>query len=306
MVEGFLENQEEPKVILIDWGLFLHRAIFGWESLRLKKAMEIAEHGRSDIFFMPPHYMAVNMMIASMKVVGVHPDDQVIVCIDGRNNWRKVVDPQYKANRKDLKAADQIDWKHWYKVFDETVEKLKVSTPFAYLRIDTLEADDIIAVATRFYKDKICVVISTDSDFEQLAAYPNVRLFSPVTKDYKQVKNPYAVITSKIKKEKTDNLLSPILDEADYNRRMMLVSLLELPKEVEQKALDSLKNICYNEYDLEKFPFQNLIERFLSIYNSDIILTYEKSLQKKLKKKIKKNKSKRKVKPKNAQSNLEI
>ncbi len=304
-----IKLNENDQVILIDWGLFLHRSIFAWESMRLQRDKQIAETGNSDMLVLPATYTCLSMLIGCLKIVGVQPDDLVIVCMDGRGNWRRDVDPQYKANRKDLRADSEIDWKYWYKQFDELAEKLKKSTPFQYIRIDKLEADDIISVASRYYKDHTCVIISSDSDFEQLVAFENVRLFSPVSKDYKYIKNPYAILAKKLKKETTDNLLSPILEDADFERRKKLVNLLELPKEVENQVLDKISNFVYNDYDLSSFPFRTMIDRFMEIYNSKDVLSFEKSIQKKIQKLTKKAKPKKspvKKGKKNVQNNLEI
>jgi len=282
---------KEDKVILIDWGLFLHRAIFAWETMRKLRDEEIAVKGHSQIYVTEPCYLAVQMVITNLKHVGVNSNDLLLVAVDGRGNWRKDVDPNYKANRKAVKQADDIDWLRWYKEFDEMVDVLKKSTPFKFIRIPKLEADDIIAVAVKHWKDKECIVISTDSDFEQLVAYKNVKLFSPITKNYKHIKNPYKILESKFKKEKTDNLITPIISEADFKRRQMIVSLLSLPDFVEKLVLDEIKKIEYNGYEFDLFPFPRLKERFNDIYKPDMVVSFEKSLKKKLKeKKIKKTK----------------
>lgn len=267
------------KVIFIDWGLFLHRAIFGWSK------------SKSGV---PATYTCLNMVLASLKDIGVAPDDTVIVCIDGRGNWRRDVDPSYKANRKDLKKDDGIDWPYWYNQFDSMVERLRVSSPFHYIRIDKLEADDIIAVGCKYYKERECIVVSSDSDFEQLTAHKNVKVYSPVSHKFKIIDNPYSVLTKKLKQEKTDNLLSPVLDEVDYNRRNMLVNLLKLPVEVEKKVLDILPTLCDNDYQLEHFPFKSLRARFVDIYNNHKPNSLEKSIKTKMKKE-KKRKEKKNV-----------
>lgn len=285
--------EEENKVVFVDWGLFLHRALFGWEIQR-KAGTGVG---------VPAHYTCLNMVISCLKLVGIGPDDYIVIAIDGRGNWRRKIDPSYKANRRDIKDKDEIDWKYWYSQYDNMVEKLKKSTPWNYIRIPELEADDIISCGVRKFSDKICVIISSDSDFEQLTAFKNVRLFSPVTKKYKYIENPYQILAKKIKKETTDNLLSPILDENDFNRRMKLVNLLELPEDVEKRAFDELAKVRYNSYNVDLFPFKKLKEKFLNIYNSETIVQYEKCIKKNIKKKKVK---KIKEKSKNVQSNKEI
>lgn len=241
------------KVILIDWGLFLHRSVFAWS----KTGREI-----------PATYTCVRSILTCLKLLDLTPNDLVIVAIDGRNNWRKEVDPQYKANRKDLRDKSDIDWKDWYNKFDILVEKLKTSTPFFYIKINKLEADDIIAASCRYFKDNQCIIISSDSDFEQLYAFPNVKILSPVNKKIKEVKDPYKILANKIKQEKTDNLISEVISESDFNKRFMLVNLMKLPEFVDQAVFDALKGLEYTNFDITAIPFKSIRNIFMEIYNS--------------------------------------
>jgi 5'-3' exonuclease len=241
------------RILLVDFGLYMHKAIF-------------ATVNNPSI---PATYTCMNMIIADLKKIDYYKHDLVIVAVDGRGNWRKDLDPQYKANRKQLRDASEIDWTYWYEQFNQLLEKLKSSTPFHYIKLDKCEADDIIAVACKTFKDNPCVVMSADSDFEQLASYPNVKIFSPYTKKYKVIDNPFKVLQSKIKKEKTDNLVSEVLDEISFKRRTSLVSLLHLPDYIEAKVLDSLNQMCYNVFNINNMPFKSLRSKLYGLYSKE-------------------------------------
>jgi uncharacterized protein (UPF0216 family) len=119
-----------------------------------------------------------------------------------------------------------------------------------------------------------------DSDFQQLLARENVRIFSPTRKKYMFCKEPYKLLAKKMKCERADNLITPLLTEADREKRRMLVDLLSLPEFVEKKVLDNLNNIVYNrDFNVEKFPFKSLRKRFLTLYNADNTVSYEKCLK---------------------------
>jgi hypothetical protein len=284
------------KIIYVDFSVFLHRAIFAWESMR--KQEEIAkETGTldSNFFNSPPTYKCMSMIISCLSYVGAKLTDKIIIVQDGRGNWRKTYDKNYKANRLAIKQADQIDWKKQYADFEVLIEKLKLSTPFDFIRVDTLEADDIISVGVRTFTNNINIIISSDSDFQQLLSFKHVRIFSPVSKKYKFVANPYKLLASKIQKEKTDNLESPLLNEADFNIRYTIVNLCQLPDFVEKLAKEPISKIDINrnrEYNIELFPSRSLKERLSNIHNSNKIINYEKSLQKEFKIKKKKKNSK--------------
>lgn len=229
------------------------------------------------------------MLFSCLCRIGVNQDDLIIIAVDGRNNWRKEVDPEYKANRKDLREQSKdINWDHQFELFDQLLDNLRVSTPFRIIKVNRLEADDVIAVGTRFFEDKDCVILSCDADYEQLAS-DRVKIFSDRSKRYKEVKNPYKVLAKKLEKEVADNLTSEVLTEEDFKRRETVVSLLTLPDFVEQAALTALNSLTETkDYDIEQLRFGSLKNRFLNIYNSDKIVTYEQSMKKKVKRKRKK------------------
>jgi 5'-3' exonuclease len=262
----------EDKIILIDWNVFVFRSIFAW---RNNKAI-------------PPTYTALSMLISCLKKIGCHPDDTIILAIDSpKGSWRKQIDVQYKANRKEAREKfTDINWSEMFGMFRKLIPQLVASTPFIPLELDNYEADDIIAVACRHFKDKKCIIVSSDSDYEQLAEYKNVRLFSPSPKHkrYKTVTNPIRVLQKKIAKEQTDNLVSPILNEADYIRRQTIVNLLKLPPDVEREVSIALFNIEPHDYKLELFPFKSLGARFMDIYNSDEVIDEGRPEKKKKKK----------------------
>jgi hypothetical protein len=242
------------KVVLIDWSVFIHKSIFAWRNNK-----EVS-----------PGYTAMNMVIASLKNFFLSPEDIVIFALDSHDgkSWRKALDRNYKANRKEKRdKSEDIDWKYMFKQFDNLLEILKISTPFHYLIAEGCEADDIISVAVRLYKDMECIIVSTDSDYEQLACFDNVKLYSPQSKKFKEVSNPYQILAKKIEKETADNLVTKITNKKEYDIRNKIVNLMELPEEIEERVGKVFENVRNKEYDLEKFPFISIRKRFMDIYN---------------------------------------
>lgn len=241
------------RVIIVDWNIFVFRSIFA------------CEHNKA----VPPTYTALSMLISCLKHIGCHPDDLIILAIDSpKGSWRRQVDPAYKANRKEQREKHKdIDWTKTFLSFNKLLEDLKVSTPFCFIEIDYLEADDIISTACRFYKTKEVVIVSSDSDYEQLVEFTNVKLFSPVSKKYKIIKNPSLTLAKKIQKETTDNLISELITEEDYKKREKIVNLQTLPYDVENQVSRVLFDIEPNlNFNLAKMPFKTLRERFMNIY----------------------------------------
>jgi len=277
------------KVILIDWGVIVHKAIFAWKN-------------NPNI---PSAYTGLNMVVGYLKRIGVDPDDRVIIAIDAKNNWRKKYDSNYKANRKENRERhEDIDWKEHFTSFNRLVDNLKIATPFHPIKIDTLEADDIIAYATRYFKDNECIIVSHDKDYEQLCIFDNVKIFSPTTKKYKEVKNPELILAKKIKKEASDNLITPIVTEEDYEIRKMIVDLTSLPEFVEVLVKKELDKIEDKYFDLERLWFKSIRNRFMDIYNSKDVIDYKKQIAKSNKKKVKTKAKNKEVKSELSQAKL--
>lgn len=248
----------------------MFRSIYGW---RIRKEK-----------WNPPTRQYLVSLIACLKRLAITHEDKIIIAIDSRKgNWRKEIIPEYKANRKDIrKEQSDVPWDYWFEEFNKLFERLEVATPFHFITLDKCEADDIIAEACRYYKKNEIIIVSSDSDFEQLAAYPNVKIFSPVSKKYKQVTNPYKVISKKLEKERADNLLKPVLNELDFEKRNLVVNLLSLPKEISSKIIEVLSTL--NEkmlINLSLIPFKIAQERFMDIWNKHVKIVEKKKKKKK-------------------------
>jgi hypothetical protein len=160
-----------------------------------------------------------------------------------------------------------IDWDKTFKDFDYLTDKLEAFTPFHTIVMDKMEADDIIAIASKKFQDLETIVISSDSDYEQLAIYPKLKIFSPLSKKFKEVKNPHKVLANKIKSEKSDNLTKPILTEEDYEIRNTIVNLMVLPDYVEKPIMERLEFLPLKDWSIEDLTRSpTMIKRIKNIY----------------------------------------
>lgn len=274
------------RIICLDWGYYTHRAIFS-------RMPESSAH------------LCTRMILSDFKKVGLRQDDIIILAMDNHSgiNWRKTVDPLYKADRVIKKEAYGIDWKSEYDGMNILFHQLDESTPFQFIslcvhynnQLCSLEADDIAAVICRYYKNQEVILLSSDHDWEQLLVYSNVKLFSPLTKRYKIIKNPEHILTQKILgKEVTDNLHNVVSSEVEYEKRKKIVSLLNLPVPIEdcvEKTLDILENKCYN---INMFPYNRLLLNYYDIYNNNGITVEDSILQIEGRKKRNKKKKEKK------------
>ena len=242
------------KYIFIDWSYFQFRAIFSWVKEKTY----------------PPTYRALSYIVRALKDVEIQREDVVIFALDCHTgSWRKEIDKNYKANRKENREKFEIDWEDQYKAFDKFLKNIDEATNFYLISLDKMEADDIIAVGCKKFQDHVCIVVSTDSDFEQLVVYPKVKLFSPMSHKYKEVKNPYKILANKIAKERTDNLVSPIQSLEDYDRRNKIVNLMSLPSLVEKIVSERLDVLPEKKMDLSLLYHPSLQERMSTMYSEN-------------------------------------
>jgi len=112
---------------------------------------------------------------------------EMVICCDGKDNWRKKVFPEYKANRRKNRENDITDWKTLFELLHEMREDLNKYFPYKVMHIDTAEADDIIGVLVEERQGMECsptLILSSDKDFIQLQKFDKVKQWSPLQKKF--------------------------------------------------------------------------------------------------------------------------
>ena len=92
---------------------------------------------------------------------------EMVFAVDSFNYWRKQQFPYYKASRKKAREKSELNWTKIFECLDELKKDLQEVFPYKYIRVDTAEADDIIAVACKYTNNPV-LIISTDKDYLQL------------------------------------------------------------------------------------------------------------------------------------------
>lgn len=131
--------------------------------------------------------------------------NDMVICCDDKNYWRKDIFPYYKAHRKKDREKSPLDWNRIFEVLNKIRDELKQNFPYKVIQIDRAEADDVIATLcahkgvflTNEDTEEI-LIISGDKDFSQLQKYANVSQYSPITKKWIRVNNPEAFLREHI------------------------------------------------------------------------------------------------------------
>jgi len=126
---------------------------------------------------------SIHVLLSSVnKVQKKFNADHVVFALDG-TSWRRSVYPQYKMNRKELRAAmteqeleeDQLFWS----AFEDFVSFITDQTNCTVVKYPIAEADDVIARWITLHPNDHHTIISSDSDFYQLLS-DNVQQYNGI------------------------------------------------------------------------------------------------------------------------------
>jgi DNA polymerase-1 len=227
--------------------------------------IKIGVHGVKDFFHSGKHIGGVWHFINTLRrFIDTEGFDKVVVFWDGDENSlsRKILYPQYKANRKtpfDLEKENSIL---------EQKERVKQYLEELFIRqvlVDNNEADDLIAYYCQISPDEEKTIFSGDRDLTQLIS-DKVRVYLPDLKQYyklgdkikfKEIEVPhYNVKTYKIiAGDKSDNI-----DGIYYLGDKTLVKLFPELLDQEIKFTDILQKAeLLHKEDKDNKVLQNLL-----------------------------------------------
>jgi len=132
------------------------------------------------------HKMMVLMVLRSyLKKFKKEFGNEVIICCDNENYWRRAVFPEYKYNRRQKRINSLVDWDMIFDTVRMMKNDLKENFPYKVIDVDGAEADDIIAtLCSRFAHNGKILILSGDKDFFQLHRDENIHQYSPLTKTF--------------------------------------------------------------------------------------------------------------------------
>lgn len=110
---------------------------------------------------------------------------EMVICMDGSNNWRRQQYPFYKANRRKNRKKDKHDWTAIFEQINRVRDEVKENIPFKVVHVDRCEADDCIGTIVENTNGKEpIIIVSPDKDFIQLHKYKGVRQWSNIQKKW--------------------------------------------------------------------------------------------------------------------------
>lgn len=186
--------------VLLDYNNLMHRSIH--QAYSEQKSLMDRSFGESmripDVYTLWKN----TVLEAIFKHTAQFDASKFIIAVDSKNYWRKKIYPKYKGKRKDKREESPVDYDEFFKISDKLLQDFKTFFPnFIIMQVDECEVDDIIAVlCMEELKEYQNIIVSTDSDFNQLLQYPNVRRYNPLYKvqSFADVKNPKKELAIKV------------------------------------------------------------------------------------------------------------
>jgi len=191
---------------------------------------------------------------------------EIVICGDGRKNWRKDIFPNYKFKRAENRDKSNVDWDEVFRITNLVFDELSENFPYKTLLVEKCEADDVIATLVEetqeFGKYEKVMIVSSDKDFAQLQKYENVHQYSPMKKGFIVEKNPRKQLLELILKgDQSDgvpNVLSPDNSFVEGIRQTPLrqTAIEKLTEDLNSMGEAVYRNYCRNKklIDLSEAP----------------------------------------------------
>ena len=163
----------------------------------------------------PEEKMVRHMILNSLRMYRsrfISEFGELVLCYDSKHYWRRDYFPEYKFARRKSREKSPQDWDAIFLCLNKIKDELKDNLPYKFLEVYGAEADDIIGTLCAIISEEI-MIISGDKDFIQLQKYPNVKQYSPITKNMINGKSPDNFLKEHIFRGDTSdgipNVLSP-------------------------------------------------------------------------------------------------
>ncbi len=159
--------------------------LLDYSQIVISSAVEYHSQTKEDIGLRLLRHISLNNILSYRKKFKAKIEEMVICC-DGRDYWRKGVFPLYKQNRKKDHDKSDFNWDKFFEDFNQIKTEIKTELPFNVVEVYGCEADDVIAVLSKQqcpHQDRI-IIISSDKDLIQIQENicPKVEQWSPFHK----------------------------------------------------------------------------------------------------------------------------
>lgn len=192
---------------------------------------------------------------------------KVVICCDGKGNWRYDFFKEYKQKRTENKENDERDWEYLRTLFEEIKQDIKNNTKYIVIEVPRLEADDLIALTTKYSQEAI-MIVSNDKDLNQLVDNQRVKQFSLMSNDY--VDREHHLLYEAILTGDSGDGVPNIFSDDDHYVKEDKVRAKPVTKGMKEYFSDKILNeaslICYineiNEKSKDKLDLNKILHNY--------------------------------------------
>jgi DNA polymerase-1 len=178
--------------LILDGYNLIHRSRFEWGG---KLAMD-------------DNQIIYNFMRSIKPIIERFSPKKIFFILDGAPKARIQMDETYKANRykEDLTEEEKNYWKSFHKQKREIIRIAKEALPFVTVYHTDYECDDILAYIAQTLSGNN-VIVSSDTDFIQaLDISDKIRLWNPVSQEFRERLEVDYLKYKSLVGDKTDNI----------------------------------------------------------------------------------------------------
>ena len=153
------------------------------------------------------YFVIFNFIRGIRSIIEKFNPKKVYFVLEGKPRHREQIASNYKANRKIEESDPKFqEMKEFHRQKNLAINLMK-EFPITIIRHPGYECDDTIANLVERHKEEESLIVSSDSDFNQLLnTYTSLNIYNPVKKSFVE-KTDYCYLTWKsLRGDKTDNI----------------------------------------------------------------------------------------------------
>lgn len=235
-------------------------ALLDFSQVVISSAIEYHSQTKEAINLPLLRHITLNNILSYRKKFKLSVEN-LIICADGRDYWRKGVFPLYKQNRKKDHDKSVFNWDKFFEDFNQIKTEIKTELPFNVVEVYGCEADDVIAVISKQqcpHQSKI-IIISSDKDLIQIQENicSKAEQWSPFHKKLITPKtNSYSLFEHVIRGDAGDGVPNILSDDdvfMDDKKRSKPIRATNIMQWEQKGGMQYPESFCTTAEMLEKF-----------------------------------------------------
>lgn len=240
-------------------------AVSGWYRRQNEGEFDVKSALENSEFMAKYDKMFEKMLVDLMKKYKVEGENLILAKDCSRENiWRSKLYAEYKCTRDDRTSSFNGDiFKHTFNIL---LPLLKVKYGFHIISNPSLEADDIIALSSRYLIKKKgindIIIITNDNDYVQLYKYKEIEIYNLQNKSLRErVEDVDSYLLYKIIiGDKSDNIKAIAKKVGEKTAKKMVDDSEVLQKYLDNEDVKAAFELNTTLIDFERIPEEYVLD----------------------------------------------